>query len=124
MAEEQKNKPKSWKRTAAFKELEKDLLQGLEAAGMDQPRYRDLVEEYMICWVQVKELDEDIQKRGTWVPYKNGSQTGMTENKSLGTKIRLLKTMDDIFRRLGYQDEARSRRSAAAMTSDGEDDEL
>ncbi len=124
MEKEQKSKPKSWKRTAAYKELETDLLQGLRDAGMDQPRYRDLVEEYMICWIQVKELDEDIKERGTWVPYKNGSQTGMTENKSLGTKIRLLKTMDDIFRRLGYQDEARNRRSTAAMTSDGEDDEL
>ncbi len=124
MAKDQNCKPKSWKRTGAYKELEKDLLQGLRDAGMDQPRYRDLVEEYMICWIQVKELDEDIKERGTWVPYKNGSQTGMTENKSLGTKIRLLKTMDDIFRRLGYQDEARNRRSAAAMTSDGEDDEL
>lgn len=124
MAKEQKNKPKSWKRTDAYKELEKDLLQGLRDAGMDQPRYRDLVEEYMICWIQVKELDEDIRERGTWVSYKNGSQTGLTENKSLGTKIRLLKTMDDIFRRLGYQDEARNRRTTAAMTSDGEDDEL
>lgn len=124
MAKEQNSKQKSWKRTAAYKELEKDLLQGLRDAGMDQPRYRDLVEEYMICWIQVKELDADIQERGTWVPYKNGSQTGFTENKSLGTKIRLLKTMDDIFRRLGYQDEAKTRRSTAAMTSDGEDDEL
>ena len=124
MAKEQKTKKKNWTLTNEYKALKNDLMQGLQDAGMDVPRYRDLVEEYMNCWCQVKELDADIRKRGTRVEYKNGTQTGVTENKSLGTKIRMLKAMDDIFRRLGYQDEAKLRRSKAAMTSDGEDDDL
>lgn len=118
-------KKRDWSRTKVYKELRNDLEQGLKASGLDTPKYRDLVDEYMISWCQLKELNMDIEDRGTRVSYKNGSQSGVSENKSLGTKIRLLKAMDDIFRRLGYQDEARARRSAAAqLNAGGDDDEL
>ena len=120
-----KTKKKDWTRTKDYRQLNADLLQGLSDAGMDNARYKDLVDEYMVCWVQLQELNEDIRERGTRVEYKNGSQTGLTENKSLGTKIRLLKAMDDIFRRLGFTEEAKAKRAAAAKDLGGdEDDEL
>lgn len=122
------NKPKkarAWEKTRDYRELKEDLENGLKTSGLDTPRYRDLVREYMRSWVQLQELNEDIRERGNWVEYANGTQTGVTENKSLGTKIRLLKAMDDIFRRLGYHDEARMKRGDAARAeAGGDDDEL
>lgn len=116
-------KRKDWSRTKAYKELKNDLLQGLKEANLDTPKYRDLVEEYMTSWCQLQDLNRDIIERGAWVPYQNGTQSGMTENKSLGVRIRLRRDMGDIFRELGFQDEARTKRSELAKANAGDDDD-
>lgn len=116
---------KNYMRTKQYRELRGRLLEDLVLAGLDTPVYRDQVEEYMVCWCQLQELNDDITGRGTRVEYRNGSQAGVTENKSLGTKIRLRRCMDDIILNLGYRDQARqARQSVAEAQAAEEDDEL
>ena len=107
------NKKKDWTRTKTYRELRNAMLADLETAGLNQPPYVDQVNEYMTAWCLLRELDADIEARGIRVEYRNGSQCGMKENESIGSKIRLRGRMDEIFRNLGYAERARKARAAA-----------
>ena len=68
-------------RTQNYKDIKKDLLDQLEANGTFGKFFEDMIEDYMAMYVTKTLLVEDIQKRGTIVPYNNGGgQTGYKKN--------------------------------------------
>lgn len=112
------------KRTKRYKELKKAMTADLEKAGICRPPYTEWLEDYLALWVEKCLLEEDVAQRGVKVPYQNGAtQKGMTENKSIGAKVLVLRQMSDILNRLGYQETAR-KKAAQAPQNGGEDDEL
>lgn len=118
------NRKKDWTRTRIYRELRNAMLADLKNAGLDQPPYVDQVNEYMVAWCLLRELDADIEARGIRVEYRNGSQHGMKENESIGSKIRLRGRMDEIFRNLGYAEKARKARAAAAEAQTAAESEI
>lgn len=120
---EKMERKKRWDQTKRYKDLKKSLIADLEAAGINRLPFSELVEQYMAFWVQLQDLDADITARGVQVPYVNGRQTGVTDNKSVSAKIRVSAQMNDILKNLGYSDRAK-RAGAQAGADGGEDDVL
>ena len=86
---------------------------------MSRP-YVDKVNEYMSLWCLEKMLAEDIAERGVYVEYQNGAnQKGTTDNKSVEKIARISSQMLNIWRALGFQDQALN-----AKPSSGDDDAL
>ena len=67
-----------------YKEIEKDLRDQLEANGTFGKFFDDMISDYMAMYVTKTLLVEDIQKRGTIVPYNNGGgQSGYKKNEAV-----------------------------------------
>ena len=117
MAKSTKN---NWTRTKAYQDLKRSLLEELNAAGMERLPFTDLVEQYMSLWCQLQMLNQDVEERGVYIEYQNGSsQKGITDNKSLGAAIRVGDRMDDILTTLGYK--ARAARAGASAVMEDDD---
>lgn len=103
--------------TKAYKTLRKSLLDGLEARGLVEEVYRDKVEEYMTLWRQLRELHEDIDKRGvTVIDEKRGM---LVENRSVSLATQVSKQMLAIYTALGLKPAENSARRSGV-----DDDEL
>lgn len=121
--EEKKQKDRT--RTKAYREMRKQMVRDLEDAGINNAYFLEKIDRFMSLWVRAKELEEDLAERGIRVEYHNGSQSGFTENKSLGQLMKIYDRMDELHRQLGYQETVKSGKQAAARNSaGGEDDEL
>lgn len=119
---EQPDKPvKDWAKSKTFRDLRKDLLDDLESRGLCGSHFVDKVDEYMRLWVIGRQLNDDIQQNGVVIPYKNGqNQFGTTDNKSVNALVRVSAQMLQIWRALGFVDQAVSQ----PTDSGGDDDEL
>ena len=88
-------------RTKKYKEIENDLRQQLEANGTYGKFFDDMIDDYMAMYVTKTLLIEDIQKRGTIVPYNNGGgQSGMKKNEAVDmfnkTNAQMLKLLAEL----------------------------
>lgn len=97
--------------------LRKALLYNLEARGLFEPIYADMVEDYVQLWIQREHLQADIEARG--VTIWDGKREMEVANCSIGEKIRTSKQMTTIYKALGFQDQA-----LKAQAPTDEDDEL
>lgn len=121
MAGKSEDKTYGYRRTKAYRDLKRDMLDDLELRGLVGKQYIDMVEAYMDLWCQRKMLNEDVAKRGVFLEYSNGSsQKGTTENKSIALGIKASSEMRSIFSALGFREQATS----SKPQSGGEDDEL
>lgn len=98
------------------KELRKSMIENLEARGLVEPIYTDMVEDYMELWDRRRLLAEDVRERGVSVYDAKGH---LTENRSISLGIQVSKQMLSIYAALGFKEQA-----AAALAGGGEDDEL
>ena len=83
------------------KEIEKDLRDQLEANGTFGKFFDDMISDYMAMYVTKTLLVEDIQKRGTIVPYNNGGgQSGYKKNEAVDmfnkTNAQMLKLLSEL----------------------------
>ena len=88
-------------RTKKYREIENDLRQQLEANGTYGKFFDDMIDDYMAMYVTKTLLVEDIQKRGTIVPYNNGGgQSGMKKNEAVDmfnkTNAQMLKLLAEL----------------------------
>lgn len=99
------------------KQLRKTMLENLEARGLIEPIYSDMVEEYLELWERRRLLAEDVRERGVSVYDARGH---LTENRSISLGIQVSKQMLAIYAALGFKDQA----AAAMSAGGGEEDEL
>ena len=88
-------------RTKIYKKIEEDLRDQLEANGTFGKHFEDMVSDYMAMYVTKTLLVEDIQKRGTIVPYNNGGgQSGYKKNEAVDmfnkTNAQMLKLLSEL----------------------------
>lgn len=88
-------------RSKAYKDIEKDLKNELEANGTCGKFFEDMVQDYMAMYVTKTLLVKDIQKRGTIVEYNNGGgQCGFKKNESVDmfnkTNAQMLKLLSEL----------------------------
>lgn len=88
-------------RSKAYKELEKDLKDQLEANGTFGKFFEDMVQDYMAMYITKTLLIRDIQKRGTIVKYNNGGgQEGYKKNECVEmfnkTNAQMLKLLSEL----------------------------
>ena len=103
MAGKQKQKSaKHYRKSAAYREIEADLLEQLAADGMTGRVYEDMVGEYMTLWVTGQLLRDDVFARGVSVEYQNGKdQSGMKRNDSLTDLVKVSSQKISILNALG-----------------------
>lgn len=88
-------------RSKIYKEIENDLRNQLEVNGTFGKFFEDMVSDYMTMYVTKTLLAEDIQKRGTIVPYNNGGgQSGYKKNEAVDmfnkTNAQMLKLLSEL----------------------------
>ena len=109
-------KPKSYRRTAEYRTLERALRDNLDSRGLVERIYQDKIREYMDPWVRRQELEADIAQRGvTVLDEKRGV---MVENRSVTLELQTSRQMLAIYNALGFGEKAGSGRAMQA------DDEL
>ena len=107
-----------FKRTKLYRELKKSMLDNLSARGLIEPIYQDMVDRYMSFREMEYLADQDIAGKGLNVlDEKRGT---MMANPSVATMLNASRQAAQIYRALGFEDEAK--RSKAS--GDDEDDEL
>lgn len=112
-----KEKTTDFKRTKAYKDLKKSLADNLASRGLVEPIYQDMVDRYMSFREMEYLADQDIREKGLNVlDERRGT---MMANPSVATKLNASRQAAQIYRALGFEDEAKKSR-----TPDGEDDEL
>lgn len=99
--DERSEEVKKITRSKAYKAIEKDLLDELEANGTCGKYFEDMVQDYMAMYVTKTLLVRDIQKRGTIVEYNNGGgQHGFKKNESVDmfnkTNAQMLKLLSEL----------------------------
>ena len=97
--------------------LRKALLYNLEARGLFEPIYADMVEDYVQLWIQRERLQADIEARG--VTIWDGKREMEVANCSISEKIRTSRQMTTIYKAMGFQEQALKAQAPA-----DEDDEL
>lgn len=108
---------KKWEQTKAYKSLKAGLEDNLEARGLVEPMYTDMLTHYLKLWVQFHELEDDIKERGvTVIDEKRGM---MVENRSVSLEMQVSRQMLNIYTALGFKDI-----SSGAAKSPDFDDEL
>ncbi len=109
----------TWKKTKAYKELKRDMLDDLESRGLLGRQYTDKADEYMNLWCWLQMLNTDIMERGVYTEYQNGAtQKGTTDNKSLTIATRVSSQMLNIWTALGFREQAAKSRSESASDED------
>lgn len=94
------------------------LLEKLAEQGLDEPIWRDKVDEYMMFWVMRKQLRDDVASRGMVVTDERGR---VSENRSVSLSIQVSRQMLSILQLVGLKP------SVEVYPDDGEaeyDDEL
>ena len=108
---------KNIKRTKEYRDLKNTLEENLEARGLVEPVYQDMVRRYLSFREMEFNAEADIAEKGLniWDKKRGSWQV----NPSVSTKINASRQAAAIYRALGFEDEAKKARSGA-----GEDDEL
>lgn len=118
-------KKKDWSRTKEYREIRDQMIIDLKSSGLDNAYFLNSINRYMQLWCCAKELEEDISLRGIRVEYRNGTQQGETDNKSLDRLMKVYGMMNKFHQQFGYQEIiSQSRKGAAPTDTDEEDDEL
>lgn len=84
--------------TRRANKLKRELLNNLEARGLIEAAFNDLVEEYINLWIIKEELNADILTRGAVVDGK--------ENSCITKRIQISQQMNKIFKSLGFEQTA------------------
>lgn len=93
---------KNRKMTKAYRQLRAGLLDSLEARGMVEPVYLDMLEHYLHLWEQFQDLQEDINTRGvTVMDEKRGM---LVENRSVVLEMQVSRQMLAIYTTLGFKE--------------------
>ena len=117
MAKDNTSKKTDFKRTKLYRDLKKSMEDNLAARGLVETIYLDMVNRYMSFREMEYLADLDIQEKGLNVlDEKRGT---MMANPSVATKLNASRQAAQIYRALGFEDEAKKSRSM-----DGDDDEL
>lgn len=92
---------KDYRKTKAFKDIKKSLIQQLEDNGNSTDFFLDLVNDYMSLWVIKCQLLDDINERGVTCKYQNGqNQWGYKKNDSINelnkTNTQMLKILQQL----------------------------
>ena len=112
---------KDWTRTKAYRELRDGLADNLEARGLVEPVYHDLLKRYLELWCEFQDLTLDIWERGVCVwDEKRGM---LVENRSLTIRHQTSNKMLDIYAALGFRDISAPRAGPKKEGAD-QDDEL
>lgn len=110
---------RDYKKTKAYRELKKSLLDQLKENGNEKDFFTDLVEDYMSLWVIKNQLMEDIAERGVAVKYNNGGgQFGVKKNENVSELLKVNNQMLKILIQLEIK------AIPTESKSDDEDDEL
>ena len=99
-------------------QLKQAMLDDLEARGLLNDVYRDLVEQYMDLWSTRKKLRADIKKRGVVV--EDPKRLMMVENRSVSMEAQVSAQMLRLYKALGFQDLATGRGSGGPWDPDDE----
>lgn len=99
-------------------QLKQAMLDDLEARGLLNDVYRDLVEQYMDLWATRKKLRADIKKRGVVV--EDPKRQMMVENRSVSMEAQVSAQMLRLYKALGFQDLATGRGNGGTWDPDDE----
>lgn len=92
----------NWTKSRAYRELKSGLEANLEARGLVEPMYSDMLKHYLDLWLQFQSLQADITERGVTVwDAKRGM---MVENRSVSLEIQVSRQMLNIYTALGFKD--------------------
>lgn len=106
-----KSKTRDFKRTKEYKDLKQSMEDNLESRGLIEPIYRDMVNRYMSFREMEYLADLDIAEKGLNVlDERRGT---MMANPSVATKLNASRQAAQIYRALGFEDEAKKSRSPA-----------
>lgn len=99
-----------FRRTKEYKLLKKSMEDNLESRGLIEPIYRDMVNRYMSFREMEYLADQDIAEKGLNVlDERRGT---MMANPSVATKLNASRQAAQIYRALGFEEEAKKNRSA------------
>ena len=99
-------------------QLKQAMLDDLEARGLLNDVYRDLVEQYMDLWSTRKKLRADIKRRGVVV--MDPKRQMPVENRSVSMEAQVSAQMLRLYKALGFQDLAVGRGSGGTWDPDDE----
>ena len=108
---------RDWTRTKEYRELRDGLADNLEARGLVEPVYQELLRRYMELWCEFKDLTQDIRARGVCVWDEHRGM--LVENRSLTIRHQTSQKMIDIYNALGFRE-----LSTGAGRASPDDDEL
>ena len=106
-----------FKRTKEYRQLKKSLEDNLEARGLIEPIYADMVRRYLSYREMEYLADQEISEKGLniW----DAKRCSWQANPSITTKVNAGRQAAAIYRALGFEDEAKKSRIAG-----DDDDEL
>lgn len=107
-----------WTRTKKYRELREGLRENLNARGLIEPMYGELLNRYMELWCEFQALTKDIRERGVCVMDEKRGM--LVENRSLTIRHQTSQKMIDIYNALGFREITTAAKTAAG----DEDDEL
>ena len=107
----------NFKRTKDYRELNATLKANLEARGLVEPIYQDMVRRYLSYRELEYLADKDIEAKGLniWDDRRKSWQ----QNPSISAKVNAGRQAAAIYRALGFEEEAKK-----AQGSGADDDEL
>ena len=111
-----KSKTHDFKRTKEYKDLKQSMEDNLESRGMIEPIYKDMVNRYMSFREMEYLADLDIAEKGLNV--KDEKRGTMMANPSVAIKLNASRQAAQIYRALGFEDEAKKSRSSAEDSDD------
>lgn len=112
---------KNIRATKAFRELKASLEDSLQARGLIEPVYTELLSRYLDLWCEYQHLTDDINERGVVVMDEKRGM--LVENRSLTIRHQTSNKMLDIYAALGFRDIS-APRSGARVSAPLDDDEL
>lgn len=99
------------------RKLRTSLIKDLKRREIEDPVFRDKVEEYMDLWDRRQDLLADIKERG--IKVYDAKREMFMENRSVSLEIQVSRQMLAIFAALGFKEQA-----GDALAPKGLDDEL
>lgn len=114
-------KSKNIRATKAFRDLKNSLKDSLEARGLVEPVYTEMLSRYLDLWCEYQHLTDDINERGVVVMDEKRGM--LVENRSLTIRHQTSNKMLDIYAALGFRDIS-APRAGARPSAPIDDDEL
>ena len=116
-----KKKPKNIRLTKAYRELKASLTDSLNARGLVEPVYTELLGRYLDLWCEYQSLTDDINERGVVVMDEKRGM--LVENRSCTIRHQTSNKMLDIYTALGFRDIS-APRAGVKPSAPIEEDEL